>query len=264
LVNCTNIHITHCKLGNSLSYGILIANCSNVLVDSSFITKVSTGVLAVNCPGGAIRVLSNQLLNTQGPFPLGAGIQFSNVDGHNNHIDYNRIQNIVGQCNPEDKISLYKSNGVAGDPITVSGNMILGSGKSTSACGITLGDQGGSYQVAQNNTVVNSGAGGMQIAGGTYISIINNNIYSAAFPWSHMGLLCANYSGKPSNNLTISGNKVNWTSGNPNDQLRGSLTRIMNAGSSLTAGSSIIGWNTNILGANINAAILPSSIIDFK
>jgi len=243
----------------------LIGNSSNILVDSNFITKVASGVLAIGCPNGSIRILSNQILNTQGPFPLGAGIQFSAVGGGNNHVDNNRIQNVVGQCNPEDKINVYKSNGLPGDPITVKGNWILGSGTSTSSCGITLGDQGGSYEVAQDNIIVNSGAGGAQIAGGTYISIINNTIYSAAFPWSHMGILCANYSGKPSNNLTISGNKVNWTSGMPNDQYGGSTSRVMNVGSSLTSAvTAIVGASTNILNANINASILPASIITFK
>jgi len=265
LINCKNIRITHCKLGRSKSFGILIGNSSNIQVDSCNISNVATGILAITCPAGAIRITHNQILNTQGPFPQGGGVQFSNVSGHNNHIDYNRIQNVAGQSNPEDKVSVYKSNGVAGDPITVTGNLILGSGASTSSCGITLGDQGGSYQVAQNNTIVNSGAGGAQIAGGTFIQIMNNSIYSAAFAWSHMGVLCANYSGKPSNNLTISGNKINWTSGNPHDQYGGSTTRIMDAGSSLTSPTStIIGSKTNTLRAAINATLLPAKIVNFS
>lgn len=261
LVNCKNIHITNCKLGNSKSFGIMVGNSSGITIDYCNISNVATGILALSCTGSIV-VQHNQVLNTQGPFPQGAGIQFSAVNGSNNHIDYNRIQNVVGKCNPEDKISIYKSYGVSTSPITVTGNMILGSGTSTSACGITLGDQGGSYQIAQNNTIVNSGAGGAQIAGGTYITITNNSIYSAAFPWSHMGLLCANYSGLPSNNLTVSYNKVNWTSGNPKDQINGSTTRVMNT--SLTGLIyTTIGFSTNILGAAISASILPSTITNF-
>lgn len=263
LVNCTNVHITHCKLGNSKSFGILIANCSNVLVDSCFITRVSTGVLAVNCPNGAIRVQYNQILNTQGPYPQGAGIQFSGVNGGNNHINYNRIENIVGQCDPEDKINVYKSNGLPSDPITVIGNWIRGSGTSTTSAGVTMGDQGGSYQLAKDNIVVNSGYEGMQVAGGTYIQMMNNTIYGQALPWSHIGLGHGNYSGLPSNHITMSGNKVNWTSGNPADQIKGSLTRVMNAATSLTAATDIIGWSTNIFNADINTSILPAKIIDF-
>jgi len=264
LVNCKNIHITNCKLGHSKSFGIMVGNSSGITIDYCNISNVATGILALSCTGSIV-VQHNQVLNTQGPFPQGGGIQFSAVNGTNNHIDYNRIQNVVGKCNPEDKISIYKSNGTASSPISITGNMILGSGTSTSSCGITLGDQGGSYQIAQNNTIVNSGAGGMQIAGGTYLTMTNNSIYSAAFPWSHMGILIANYSGKPSNNLTVSYNKVNWTSGNPKDQYGGSKTRVMNAGSSLTSPTStIIGAKTNTLGAAISAALLPVKLVVFS
>ena len=239
-------------------------NCSDITIDFCNISNVATGILALSC-SGSIVVQHNQILNTQGPFPQGAGIQFSTLRGSNNHIDYNRIQNVVGQCDPEDKISIYKSNGTAASPITVKGNMILGSGTSTSACGITLGDQGGSYQIAQNNAIVNYGAGGMQIAGGTFITMTSNSIYSAAFPWSHMGLLVGNYSGKPSNNLTVSYNQVNWTSGSPSDQYRGSTTRVMNAGNNLTSPrSKIIGAETNVLGAGLDAAMLPDNLVDFS
>lgn len=44
-----------------------------------------------------------------------------------------------------DAINLYKSNGIAGDPIQVIGNRIRGGGPSTSGGGIMTGDQGGSY-----------------------------------------------------------------------------------------------------------------------
>lgn len=263
LTNCSNITITHCKLGHSSSYGILLSNCKNVLIQSNNINRVSSGVLAVSCPNGSIRVLNNQIQNTQGPYPRGAGIQFSGVKGSNNHIDYNRIENVVGQCNPEDKINLYKSYGVSGDPITVTGNLIRGSGTSTTASGVTLGDQGGAYQVAKNNMVVNSGSMGMQVAGGNNIQIINNSIYSSATAWSHMGLGCGNYAGGSFYSITISGNKVNWLSGKTSDQLKGSKTRVMN--SSYQAGTAMpSGWSTNVLGAAINSTIVPTALIVFS
>lgn len=263
LINCNNIHVTHCRLGHSSSFGILIANCTNILVDSCYISKVATGVLAVNCPQGLIRVQYNQLQDMQGPFPQGSSIQFSGVNGHWNRIQYNKCENRSGQSHPEDIISVYKSNGVAGDPICVIGNSIKGGGPSTTGSGIILGDKGGSYQLAQNNLVVNSGSMGMQIAGGHDIQIINNKIYSAAFAWSHMGLGCGNYSGLSSYNLTESGNQINWLSGKTSDQLKGSKTRVMN--SSYQAGTTMpAGWNTNVLNASITASILPSPLLNFN
>jgi len=263
LINCTNVHITHCRLGNSKSFGILIGNSSNILVDSCYISKTATGILALSCPKGMIRIQYNQLQNMQGPFPQGASIQFSGVGGPYNRVQFNKIQNVVGQSHPEDAISIYKSNGLATDPICVINNNVQGGGPSTTGTGIILGDGGGSNQTAQNNSVVNSGAMGMQVAGGTHIQISNNKIYSAAFAWSHMGLGCGNYSGAPSNNITISGNQVNWLSGNPKDQINGAKTRVMN--SSYQAGTPMpIGWLTNVLGAAINTSIIPVPLLNFN
>ena len=265
LVGCTNIHITHCRLQNTTSFGILISNCSNILVDSTDITKVGTGVLAVGCPNGGIRVQYNQILNTQGPFPQGAGIQYSNVGGTYNRIQYNKIQNLQGQSNPEDAISVYKSNGSAADLIYVIGNWISGGGPSTTGSGITLGDGGGSNQCAEQNIVINSGNMGMQVAGGTNIQILNNKIYSSPFAWSHQGLGCGNYSGLPSSNITISGNQVKWYSGKASDLSYYPGATSIEKDASYQAGTPTpIGWSTNVLGANINATLLPSSIVNFS
>lgn len=248
LTNCTNIHITKCRITNSSNYGILIGSgCSNILIDSCYITNVAGGVFAVGCPNGSIRVNSNQMLNMRGPFPKGDFVQFSNVGGHNNRIQYNICENVPGQSNPEDGISIYKSNGVAGDPILINGNTIKGGGPSTTGAGITVGDQGGSYILAENNTVVNTGSMGMQVAGGHDIQLYNNTISSIAFPWSHVGLGSGNYSGQASYNITINANRVYWISGLPADQLKGSKSIEKDA--HYQAGTPMpTGWLTNKLG----------------
>lgn len=260
LLNCSNIHITKCRLLNSTHEGIFIWNCSGITVDSCYISKVSTGVFALDCTKGSIHINSNQLLNMIGPYPKGDFIQFSNVNGLDNEILNNRGENIQGESDPEDGISVYKSNGTPNSPIVIKGNWIRGGGPSTTGSGITLGDQGGSYQVAEDNIIVNSGNIGMQVAGGNYIKIINNSITSLAFPWSHLGLGCGNYSGQPSSNITISYNKVKWISGKLSDQIKGSKSIEKDA--SYQAGTiAPTGWTTNILNASISLSILPDVII---
>ena len=261
LTNCTNIHITKCKLTGSTNYGILIGSgCSNILIDSCLITNVATGVFAVSCPNGQIRVQYNQFQNMKGPYPKGDYVQFSNVGGHYNRIQYNTGENISGQSNPEDGISIYKSNGVAGDPICVIGNSLRGGGPSTTGSGITVGDQGGSYILVQNNKLVNTGYMGMQVAGGHDIQLTGNNITSTAFAWSHQGLGCGNYSGLSSYSITINANQVKWISGKASDQLKGSTSIEKDA--SYQVGTTMpTGWSTNVLGAAISSTILPSTLI---
>ncbi|HVW14637.1 MAG TPA: right-handed parallel beta-helix repeat-containing protein [Mucilaginibacter sp.] len=172
-------------------------------------------------------------------------------------------ENIQGQSNPEDGISIYKSNGLSTDPILVLGNQIRGGGPSTTGSGITIGDLGGSYVTVRNNTVVNSGYWGMQIAGGNHMTITGNTIYSAAFKWSHAGVGCANFSGLPAYNLTISYNRVKWMCGDPAD-----LKWYSPVPTSIEKDGiySILptGWSTNTFGASISATVLPSTMITWQ
>ena len=265
LTQCTNIHIKKCKLQNTTNYGILIGSgCSNILIDSCYISNVATGVLAVTCPNGQIRISHNQFLNMTGPYPKGSYVQFSGVGGSYNRIQYNTCENTQGYSNPEDGISIYKSNGIPGDPICVVNNTLRGGGPSTTGSGITVGDGGGSYIYAAYNTVVNSGYMGMQVAGGHDIQLYANNITSSAFSWSHQGLGCGNYSGQSSYNITINGNKVKWISGKASDQIRGSTSIERDA--SYQVGTPMPGgWTSNMLGASISpTSVVPSTLITWQ
>src|ERR1700753_4109625 len=75
LTQCTNVHITHCKITNTTNYGIVIGNCTNVTVDSCLITNTATGMFAISCTG-QIKVQNNQIQNMKGPFPKGAFVQY--------------------------------------------------------------------------------------------------------------------------------------------------------------------------------------------
>lgn len=249
LNNCTNIRITHCKLINSKTLGIYITGCTYIHIDSSFVGNVSTGVYAVNSK--SIQVQYNQMKNMQGPFPRGAFVQFDNVSGGDNRVTGNKLENILGQSYPEDAISMYKSNGLPTDNIYITNNWIIGGGPSKSGGGIMLGDNGGSYQVAESNILVNPGQYGMAVSGGTHMQITGNEIYGKAQSFTNVGLYYWNQSGLPSSSITINNNKVNFTSG----------TYGINNSYIGSGNATPTGWSTNIWNASINASMLPANII---
>jgi hypothetical protein len=251
LKNCYNVHITQNNLGNSTNVGIYLINCKNITIDYNYITNVSTGVDVENTTGGGIIVNNNQFLNMKGPSPRGQFVLFNTVSGANNSISYNKGENIVGQSSPEDAINIYKSNGTVSSPITIAGNWIRGGGPSTTGGGILLGNSGGSYQVASNNILVNPGQYGMAIGGGNHISITNNSIYAAAQSFTNVGMYVWGQGVPAATYTTVSGNKVKFvnSANTENDSW-------IAPGEGTPAG-----WSTNTWAANIDASILPATII---
>lgn len=253
LTNCYNVHITKNLLANSTSEGIYLYNCYNITIDYNNITNVATGVEVVNTTNGGIVVNNNQFRNMMGPFPLGQFVQFNTVSGPNNSISYNKGENIFGSSNPEDAINVYKSNGTASSPIQIVGNWIRGGGPSATGGGIMLGDNGGSYEVASNNIIVNPGQYGMAIAGGDHMSITNNQVYGKSQSFTNIGIYIWAQAGAVCTNATMSGNQVKFfnASNQENDSWVG------------TGEATPAGWSTNTFGANISASILPSTVVSF-
>ena len=251
LTNCTNIRITHCKLINSKTLGISLSGCTNVMVDSNYVANVSTGVYAVNSK--TIQVEYCQMKNMQGPLPRGAFVQFDNVSGTYCRVSHNRFENILGASYPEDAISMYKSNGTAADPILITDNWIRGGGPSKTGGGIMLGDNGGSYQTASYNTLVNPGQYGMAVSGGTNMQMFGNKIYGKVQSFTNVGLYYWNQSGLPSSAITINANRVNFTS-----QVYALNNFFLGTGNTAPAG-----WSTNIYDTTLNASILPATIITY-
>ena len=256
---CSNIYIKNCKISNSLFYGIKLYNCTNITIENCFITNVQAGVYAQESK--TIKVNNNQFLNMNGPYPSGNFVQFDNVNGGGNRINYNKCENIAGVAkHPQDGLSVYKSNGLPGDSIQVIGNWIRGgqiSHDSGGACGIGLGDNGGSYQVVRYNILVNPGYVGIQPQGGTHIKVDHNTIYSSRTPVSLLGLSRGNASDKPSSDVYIGYNMVNWTDFNGN-----------NAPSNCAwydpKTETPLGWETNKLAAPVDSTVLPRTIITMK
>jgi parallel beta-helix repeat protein len=249
LSNCSNITIQYCKLGPSKGEGVYLSNCSNITVRDCTMEYVESGVVAD--VGKSIQVIYNDIKNVQGPMPRGQLVQFGNICGAGSSISYNVGENILGQSNPEDAISLYMSNGTSASPIQVVGNKIRGGGPSTSGGGIMSGDMGGSYVDVKDNILVNPGQYGLTVSSGNDINISNNKIFSAQSSCSNIGLSAYKQYNISTYNITISNNAVNFTNKD------GGLNDMWNANNCGT----VTGWSTNYHDATLNASILPDVIL---
>lgn len=256
--NCTNLHITKCRISNNPSGNAITLNgCTNVLVDSCYIDMVGQGIVALN-GSTVIKILSNYFNNILGkPAPITwHPIQFQNVNSGGNRIMYNMIEEDP-KVSPytHDQISVYKSNGIPGDSILVEYNWIRGGQQialpdgSNGADGINMGDAGGSYQVCRYNLIINNG---ILIDGtGTSIKVDHNKIYARqSQPLNGVGLLYFNAAG----NNYAGNNAINFIQGSG---------KIFNLNPP-TSGS-IAGWGTNtpntLLDPTATATMIPTPMI---
>ncbi|HMM17761.1 MAG TPA: right-handed parallel beta-helix repeat-containing protein, partial [Petrimonas sp.] len=217
LYSCENVVIKNNSFAASpAKRGIYLDNCKNITIVDNTFDNVHTGLVAHNSRG--IKFEYNDVKNVGGPMKEedknnGFVALFDKVNGEGNSISYNVSENIFGQSSPGDLINLNQSNGTAQSPIMVKGNWIRGGGPSPSGGGIILGDIGGSYQVAEDNIVVNGGQYGISIAGGHDIALRNNKIYGSKNYFTNVGLYACNWYeenlGK-SYNITVAGNVVNY------------------------------------------------------
>lgn len=267
LTNCSNIHIVKLKIhGNQNAVGIYMSNCKNINIDTVWFDGLAQGVYYVNCNSGSIHVNDNQFhdiwdvnVATNG---RGHCIQRSHSVGPDLQINNNRIQNDASNIWQGDMISSYMSGGVATSISQIKGNWAInggsGLGAKTQSTFITVGDGtgtfAGQYEDVENNIGVNTGYGGISMAGGQHMTIINNTIYSAKLPWSAFGIACANYtSGSGTATSTITNNTINWASG--------LFPPFRDTVYKAPFNSLPVGWKANIINRSINASILPANII---
>lgn len=217
LYSCENVVIKNNSfVASPAKRGIYLDNCKNITIIDNTFDNVHTGLVAHNSRG--IKFEYNDVKNVGGPMKEedknnGFVALFDKINGEGNSISYNVSENIFGQSSPGDLINLNQSNGTAKSPIVVKGNWIRGGGPSPSGGGIILGDIGGSYQVAEDNIVVDGGQYGISIAGGHDIALRNNKIYGSKNYFTNVGLYACNWYeenlGK-SYNITVAGNVVNY------------------------------------------------------
>lgn len=279
LTNCQRMKIINCKLINSTNRGVVINGCTDIQVLNNYIGEVSDGVYAKDSK--LIKVNFNQIYKIADPVKntnsahagRGVSIQFSNVSGPGNQINYNKIDipmaatGINPNPNTGDDINLYQSNGVSTSPIEVIGNWVRGGGTgvidvppfASKWAGIVLGDVGGSYQKATHNIIVNTGYVGIQTQGGDNITINGNMIYGGKYHWSALGLGSSNFSGVNNKNNTIGSNLINWYGGYSAYQRQSDTAWRPKSGS--ITNQRPRNWDTNHPLAAIDSTILPAHFI---
>jgi parallel beta helix pectate lyase-like protein len=272
LYNCHDIRITKNLVNSSDTYGIVIQNCYNISIDSNFVSNCHVvGIQAANCTGN-IRIISNQVSEVYSPNLLKAGsgnsIEFYQCSGANNAIDSNVISHtltaaIDGTGNGAgDNLDVLQCNGTSGSRIKIYYNQIRGGGTYTlgnGRDGIGVGDVGGSYQDCEYNTLVNTGWGGIQLAGGTNITVAHNQIYSDNLAWSCVGL----HSFSTSSSITTANdsmmyNSINWYNGY-SGIARGDTLYSNANGNPLPYGFRTL----NTVNAGITSGILPTTILTY-
>ncbi|RYF99129.1 MAG: right-handed parallel beta-helix repeat-containing protein [Chitinophagaceae bacterium] len=206
-----NITIRNCFFNKASMEAIVIENSSNVKVENCLFNGVTTGVYALSSE--SIRVDDNQFVNVRQRSSGGRGqfVQFNGVSGSGNSVSNNEGENFAGESDPEDLISLFRSSGTASSPIVVRNNMFRGGGPSASGGGIMSGDYGGSYQIVENNTLLDPGQYGIAAAGGSNISLLNNKIFAKQQPFTNNPLYVWAQQGAECSNITVKGNRVTWT-----------------------------------------------------
>lgn len=264
LSNCQRVRFVNCVFGASApgcanGVGAQVYQCQNITFDSCYYEKVSTGVFMTFSQ--SCSVTHCQFKNMQGPAPQGSAIRYYQCSGPNQLISQNAIENIDGQSNPQDIIDIYKSSGASYSPLTISYNQIRCNVPISATGGaIKLGDNGGTYQTAQYNTIVSPGSYGLAIAGGQHNILANNTLFSPR----HVGSLIANMAISvanvtPSSGIceynTVGGNQVKWYS--DFNFATGGVYNLFNPGTC----NVIKSLNSNNYNANIDATILPTQII---
>jgi len=226
LYKCHDIRISKNFCKNSSKIGIHVQDCYNIYIDSNLVTECHTGIELVRCTNN-IKIFRNQLLNIVSPTLLkdgtGNSIEMFQTNGSGLSIDSNVIEHtstakIDGVGNGAgDNIDILESNGTSDSPIKCYYNIIRGGGTyilHDGRCGIGIGDVGGKYQDCEYNILVNTGWAGIQQAGGSYINVSNNKIYSDNLPWSMVGLHSfITGSGVTADHNVMKNNVINWHKG---------------------------------------------------
>lgn len=257
LYNCENVVIKNSKFGPSpRARAIHLEKCKNVTITDCTFENVQTGLRAASSQGIKFEYndVTNLIGTMKGSSELGIMAQFIEVSGTGNSISYNVCENLPGESSTEDIISVWMSNGTSGSPIWVRGNWIRGGGTSDSGGGILIGDGGGSYQIAEDNILVDPGQYGIGIAGGNNMILRNNKVFAKKQYFTNVGMsICNWYENEtgPSHTITVENNIFNYTN-------KGGFVHNWWYASNM---ATIKGKDTNKHDPNMTASILPDKII---
>ena len=248
LHNSHNVTIRNVVIKDTTQCGIYITGSTAIEVSESRISDPISGIYVVDSSG--IKVSCNTVTNPRGPIPRGQFIQFDKVTGANNRISCNSGRNEQGRGTPEDAISLYKSSGTAQSPLVVADNLIVGGGPSVSGGGIMLGDDGGAYEVAERNVLVDPGQYGIGVASGNNMTVRDNSIYGRKQDFTNVGIYVWNQYPHACRSISVQNNQVKYTSktGRPNPFWDGENCGVVEG-----AGNDVAG--NNDFNANLTAEL---------
>lgn len=260
LYDCENVIIRNNRFRASNKRGVYLYNCRNVRIIDNIFENVHTALTASTSQG--VRFEYNDVINIGGLLSEsddtnnGFVVQFIGVTGENNSVNFNAVENIFGQSSPGDLININQSHGTKDSPIEVIGNWLRGGGPSPSGGGILLGDLGGSYQLAEDNILVDPGQYGIGIGGGNNMTLRNNRVYGKKQYFTNVAISVCNWSEKesgPSHSIRVEQNIVNYT--NRDGIADKSLWIYKNM-------EPVVGAETNIYDPELDASILPEIIIN--
>jgi hypothetical protein len=199
----SNITIRNNYIHDTWQSAIWSDKAHHIAVDKNVIINTWSGYKAWSTSDGYLSFTNNFVKNlAPGSYTRweddvrGSGdvVQLLYANGPAIRITDNVAINIAGESNPEDLVNLWQSSGKASDPILVARNKFNG-GQAPSAFGILLGDGWspdvmGWYATAEDNILVNTGSGGVNIAGGGGMTVRNNKIYGDVKdkPYPNVGL----------------------------------------------------------------------------
>lgn len=232
---------------------------SNVTISGKSFSGIGDDTSAVrisNCHN--VRIIGNDFLNDAQPITV--------TNSTNVEIGWNRYRNITGPHerngsnranftqwvssfggsihdnkgiggDTEDIISIYQSGGIdAAHPLVIERNAFEGTNWSSSTgSGIMLADGGGGHIVVRDNTLLNPGAVGIGVAGGSDIQVTDNIVYGIDRARSNVGIYVWNQSSPRCRAIRVHGNTVKWSKPD------GADSSFWNAGNC----GSVVGWSKN-------------------
>ena len=175
----SHITVRNNHIHDTQNEAVMSYEAHDITVDSNVIVDVESGYEMWTTSVGNLSFTNNYVKNVTRRSSNGGNIAMAAfVRGGNIRINNNIGINILDESRPEDLINIFKSSGKPDDPIQIRNNRFKGGGPAMAGGGIILGDQGGSYQLVENNILVNPGGYGLAIAGGDHHVIRNNKVYS--------------------------------------------------------------------------------------